>query len=79
METQDSLPLPTPYGRVRNMVRSYVPYSAAMRALSPVDPRDLDTSGSFFGPMLGQVPFLNELLFERKPKPRPRVQFRRRD
>lgn len=79
-ETQDSLPLPTPYGRVRNMLRSYVPYSAAMRALSPVDPRDLDTSGSFFGPTLAQVPFLNELLFERKPKGprRPTVQFGKR-
>lgn len=77
METQDSLPLPTNFSRPSNMVRSVLPYSAAMRALSPVDPRELDTSGSFFGPTLAQIPGLNEWLFNRKRKAQPRVEFGR--
>lgn len=78
-EIQDSLPLPSDYGmKPKNWLRRLIPYGGLGRALSPRE-EDLDTSGSTFGPMLSQVPFLNELLFPRKPKPRKRVQFTRRD
>jgi hypothetical protein len=62
-----------------NAMRRLVPYGAAGRLVSQglgLDPNDLDTSSSRFGAALGQVPWLNELLFERKRKVQPRVQFR---
>lgn len=77
-EIQDSMPLPSDYSfQPKNWLRRLVPYGGAGRALSPRD-EELDTSGSYFGPMLSQVPILNELLFPRKPQKAPRrrrVQF----
>ena len=46
-----------------SMLRPNVPYAGALRAFSPVNPRDFDTSSSFFGPALAQIPGLNEYLF----------------
>ena len=77
-EVQDSMPLPSDYSsQPKNWLRRLIPYGAAGRAISPVDPKSLDTSGSYFGPMLSQIPILNELLFPKKPQPRKRVQFTR--
>jgi GNAT superfamily N-acetyltransferase len=68
------LPLPAPWANPfdpAEFLRRMVPYGGAGRVLSPVPPREFDTSGDpLFGPALSQVPFLNEQLFERRGRPR---------
>jgi hypothetical protein len=74
----EGAPLPSGYDItggdrfVPNLLRRAVPYGALGRLISPVDPRTLDLGSSRFGPALGQVPFLNEWLYDAKPRPRPR-------
>lgn len=72
MGLKQSLPLPGGYDRPEQMLKSFIPFSGAMRMLSPIAPSDFDTSSSYFAPAVSNVPILNELLLRQKRTPRPR-------
>lgn len=63
----DLLPIPREYSlRPGRYLRSFLPFGSLGRTVAPVNPDELDTSGSLFAPAISQVPFLNDAVLNRR-------------
>lgn len=55
------------------LLAQYVPFGGLGRALSPVDPKDFDTTNTLFGPTAAELPLVNEELLNQKRHGTPRI------